>query len=385
MNRREQLPFQYGKTVSKTYFTNRTEELKKLSSNLMNGINTIIISPRRWGKSSLVEKAMARIKPRSKKHKIVMIDLFSVSSIEEFLEIYAREVIKASSSKLDDWIQASQQFFKALVPKISLQPTPQSEFGISFDFDELDKHTDEVLNLPELIAKKKGIKFIICLDEFQYLTEMKSYKKFEKKMRAVWQKQKHVSYCMYGSKRHMMDQLFNSARSPFYRFGDIMFLQKIKRGEWVKFIAKKFQKTGKSISKDAVSLIPALMADHSWYVQQLSHYVWESCGKRADVADVERAVQRLIQTNTPLYMMGVEHLSYTQLNLLKAISRGEHQLTSKRVMKSYEIGTPQNIIKNRRLLVKRDIILQADNSYEFADPAFALWFKKTYFGKPLLE
>jgi len=380
MGKREILPFQYGKTVSKTYFTNRTAELKKLSENLMHGINTIIISPRRWGKSSLVEKAMSRVSSKNKEYKIVMIDLFSVGSIEDFLEIYAREVIKASSSKLDDWLNVTKTFFKALVPKISLQPDPQTEFGISFDFDELHKHTDEVLNLPELIAKKKKFKFIICLDEFQYLAELKGYKKFERKMRAAWQKQKRVSYCMYGSKRHMMDQLFNSSRSPFYRFGDIMFLEKIHEKEWIKFISSKFKKTGKSISADAVRLIPQYMANHSWYVQQLSHYVWESCGQMATASDVEYALERLIRTNTPLYMMSVEQLSFTQLNLLKAIAKEESKLTSKRVMRTFEIGTPQNVIKNRRILIKKDIIQSMGGMYEFADPAFLIWFKQTYFG-----
>src|ERR1041385_6757008 len=97
-------PFIYGSTVSVPSFTNREKETEKLRSNLLSGINTMLISPRRWGKSSLVEKVILDIRKKEKKTKIVLIDLFSVSSEEEFMEVFAREVIKASSSKWQEWL-----------------------------------------------------------------------------------------------------------------------------------------------------------------------------------------------------------------------------------------------------------------------------------------
>jgi len=378
------MPFKYGGTVSSNSFTNRTKELNKLVNNLTSGINTIIISPRRWGKSSLVEKAMRRVKTKNKNHKVVMIDLFSVSSINEFLEVYTREVVRASSSKWEEWLTVGKDFFKQVIPKFSFQADPTSDFGVSFDWEESEKYADEILDLPERIAKKKKVKFIICLDEFQYLSDLDGYKKFEKKMRAVWQRQKNVSYCLYGSKRHLMHQMFNTSRKPFYRFGDIMFLQKIETKEWIKYIKAKFRQSSKEITEVAAGLIPNLMRNHSWYVQQLSHYLWESVDKKATVKDVATALHRLIETNTPLYIMGAENLSNTQLNLLKAIAQGEKQLTSKRVMAQYDIGTPQNVVKNKRTLEKKDIILKNEDGYELADPTFAIWFLKVYFNENVI-
>jgi len=378
------MPFKYGGTVSSNSFTNRTKELNKLTNNLTSGINTIIISPRRWGKSSLVEKAMQRVITKKQNHKVVMIDLFSVSSINEFLEVYTREVVKASSSKWEEWLTVGKDFFKQVIPKFSFQADPTSDFGVSFDWEESEKYADEILDLPERIAKKKKVKFIICLDEFQYLSDLDGYKKFEKKMRAVWQRQKNVSYCLYGSKRHLMQQMFNTSRKPFYRFGDIMFLQKIETKEWIKFIKAKFKQSSKEITDEAAGLIPNLMRNHSWYVQQLSHYLWESVDKKATAKDVATALHRLIETNTPLYIMGAENLSNTQLNLLKAIAQGEKQLTSKRVMAQYDIGTPQNVVKNKRTLEKKDIILKNEDGYELADPTFAIWFLKVYFNEDVI-
>ncbi len=381
MEKLENLPFQYGTTVSANAFTNREEEVKKLKSNLLNGINTVIISPRRWGKSSLVEKTLLSIKSARKKTAVVEMDLFSVSTVEEFLELFTREVIKASTPKWEEWLTVGKDFFKQLIPKFSFQADPQTDFSVGFEWKELKKHAEEILELPEKLAVQKNVQFIICLDEFQHLAELKGYKSFDKKMRAVWQRQKNVTYCLYGSKRHMMDDIFNKSSNPFYRFGDIIFLQKIKHEKWVTFISESFANTKKTITEDAAAIIPTLMKDHSWYVQQLSHYVWESCGKKATIKEVEKALKRLIDTNSPLYIMQVESLSKTQLNLLKAISNNEEQLTSRKVMDQYELGTPQNVIKNRKTLAHKDIILGLGKAYEMADPAFDLWFQKIYFGR----
>lgn len=347
----------------------------------MNGINTTIISPRRWGKSSLVEKVISDIKKKNKNKKTVIIDLFSVSSEEEFLELFAREVIKASSSKWQEWMSSGKDFFKKLIPTLSLGIDPTADFSLSFDWRELKKHSDEILNLPETIAKKKGIQFIICLDEFQNLATFNDYINFEKKTRSCWQRQKSVTYCLYGSKRHMMADIFNNPSKPFYRFGDIMLLQKIETKKWVSFICKSFTNTNKRIEEKMAEIIPIKMKNHSWYVQQLAHYTWQISQKKATYVEINAALKELIQANTPLYQKEIESISHTQLNLLKAVAKGETQFTSTAVMSKFQLGTPRNVSKNKAILIKNDIIHEIDHQYEFVDPAFELWFKKQYFNE----
>ncbi len=378
-------PFIYGNTVSVHSFTNREEETVKLKNNLLNGINTMIISPRRWGKSSLVEKVIHDIERKNKTHKIVVMDLFAVNSEEEFLETFAREVIKASSNKWQEWIGSGKDFFKQLIPSISLGLDPSTDFSISFDWKELRKHSEEILKLPETIAAKKGIKFIICLDEFQQLASFKEYAVFEKKLRSVWQRQKHVTYCLYGSKRHMMTEIFNNPSKPFYRFGDIMLLPKIESKKWITFICKSFSDSGKQISEADAGWISKLMKDHSWYVQQLSHYTWNLTSKKATTKEVALALQELIQANTPLYQREVEIISGTQLNLLKAIAKQESQFTSSAIMRNYLLGTPRNVSKNKAILLVNDIVYEHNGKLEFLDPAFELWFKKQFFNESYLE
>lgn len=374
-------PFIYGSTVSTHSFTNREAETEKLKRNLLQGINTMIISPRRWGKSSLVEKVILDIQRKEKKAKVVLIDLFTVSREEEFLETFAREVIKASSSKWQEWMHAGKAFFKKLVPKLSLGIDPNTDFSLSFDWVELKKHSDEVLNLPEVIAKKKNIRLIVCLDEFQNLSSFSSYLDLEKKMRAVWQRQKNVTYCLYGSRRHMMEDIFNNPSKPFYRFGDIMILQKIETTKWVSFICKSFKATGKNIDQADAEKIPVLMKNHSWYVQQLAHYTWNLTQKKAGAAEIEAALKELLNANMPLYQKEIETISTTQLNLLKAIARNETQFTSAAVMQAYQLGTPRNVSKNKDELKKDELIHEIDGKIEFVDPAFELWFNRQYFNK----
>ena len=378
-------PFIYGTTVSDKSFTDRDKDSKKLYENLTNGINTILISPRRWGKSSLVEKVAGDIRLNHKDIKIVMIDLFSVSGEEEFLEAFAREVLKASSSKWQDWVKTVKEFFKQIVPKISFGTDPANDFNLSFDWVELKKHKDEILDLPEKISSSKNFKFVICLDEFQNLATYQGYEEFEKKLRSKWQKHKNVTYCLYGSKRHMLTDIFSKSSKPFYRFGDIMLLQKIGCVDWVNFIVESFQRTGKSISKETAELIPAYMKDHSWYVQQLAHYTWAKTEKNASEKEINDSLYEVINANSPLFQKEIETMSITQLNLLKAICSGETQLTSNDTMQKYRLGTPRNVSKNKAILINNDMISNGGGKYEFLDPVFELWFRKMYFNEDYLK
>ena len=377
--KQELSPFLFGRTVSNSGFTNREKDLEKLYKNLTQGINTMLISPRRWGKSSLVERLILDLKTKNPEIKIVSLDLFSVSSEEEFLEMFAKEVIKASSTIWQDWLQSRKDFFKQLTPILSVGIDPVNDFSLGFDWKQLKKHRAEILELPEKIANEKKCRFIICLDEFQNLATFHEFESLEKSMRAIWQRQKSVSFCLYGSKRHMMTDIFNNPSKPFYRFGDIMLLQKIKREKWTSFIIESFAKTKKEISPELAELIPSLMQDHSWYVQQLAHYTWQKTKKKATKTEIQLAFSELIEANTPFYMREVEGLSLTQLNFLKAVAQKEEKLSSVEMLHKYRLGTSASVVKNKAILLKADLIDESKGKLSFLDPAFEYWFLKYYF------
>jgi hypothetical protein len=179
----------------------------------------------------------------------------------------------------------------------------------------------------------------------------------------------------------MMSDIFNNPSKPFYRFGDIMLLQKIETQKWVSFITKSFSNTNKVIDEETAEMIPFIMKNHSWYVQQLAHYTWNLTGKKATLNELNVALTELINANAPLYQKEVESISQTQINLLKAVTKGETQFTSTVTMQKYLLGTPRNVSKNKTILINSDVIHEINGKYEFVDPAFELWFNKQFFNK----
>ena len=148
------------------------------------------------------------------------------------------------------------------------------------------------------------------------------------------------------------------------------------------FICKSFAATDKQIDEKTAGIIPLVMKNHSWYVQQLAHYAWNVTHKRATTTEINTALKELINANTPLYQKETESISHTQLNLLKAVAKDETQFTSTAVMNKHQLGTPRNVSKNKTVLINNDIIHEINNKFEFVDPAFELWFKKQFFNQP---
>jgi len=373
---RMESPFHYGTVVSGRYFVNRIDEKILLKRNLLSGINTMIISPRRWGKSSLVKDGMLELLRENKKVKVCFIDLFAVATEQEFYEQLAKVVVQSVSGKVEHWLDAIKNHLSAITPKITIGGDPSAQFSISIPLSDIEREPIEVLDLAEKLAEEKGIRLIICIDEFQNIAGLASYETFEKRLRSVWQNHQHVSYCLYGSKRHMMSDIFNNPSKPFYRFGDLLELQKICRKEWKKYIIGGFKSTGKSITTKQAGKIASIMDDHSWYVQQLAHYAWSITEKVLSDDDLESAVNQLINTNSPFFIKEYESLSKTQVNLLKAVTMGESQIASQRVMAEYGLGSNRNATRNKQTLEQADIIEATNDGYKFLDPVFALWFRR---------
>jgi hypothetical protein len=181
----------------------------------------------------------------------------------------------------------------------------------------------------------------------------------------------------------MMNTIFNGKSKPFYRFGDVMYLEKIKEEHWIPFIVKAFEKSGKKIDESASGQIAEIMNCHPYYVQQLAHHTWTRTIKKADSSTVESALQELLEYNSIFYQKEIDTLSNTQINFLKAVVDGVEKFTSVNAMQEYKLGTPNNVTKNRNALERNDIIDVTSNSIEILDPAFELWFKKYFLKKSI--
>lgn len=368
-------PFVFGVATSGDNFTDREKETERLLLNFRHGVNTVLISPRRWGKTSLVQKA-SRL-AQSDKLKIVYLDIFSCRSDRDFYDAFASAVLKQTSSKVDEWFENIKLFLSRISPKISMRPDPMTDFSISLEMNPNNDDIDEILQLPEKIAQKKGCSIVVCIDEFQQIAEFKDSKTFQKKLRSIWQLQESVSYCLFGSKKHLMNELFEKRSLPFYKFGDAIYLQKIGTADWINYISERFKATGKQISNEIAAKICQMVDNHSSYVQQLSWLVWIHTDRIATEKDLEAAYQDIIDQNTPLFERQTESLSTYQMNFLRAVLDGVcSEFTTQEVLRKYQLGSSANVSIIKRALVKKELIEIEKGQIAITDPIMKVWLKR---------
>lgn len=328
------------------------------------------------GKTSLVEKVCSLVE--SDTLKIAKIDAFGCRSENDFINAFATAVVRATSSKWEEWMENAKTFLSRFIPKISIGQDPLTDFSIALEYNRANTVTEDILQLPETIAKQKGIKIVICIDEFQQIADFPDSITFQKKLRSVWQLQSNVSYCLYGSKKHMMEKMFQSQSHPFYRFGDLFYLDKISETDWVEYICDRFRVTGKEISRELASEICTVTDRYSSYVQQLAWLVWLRTDKHATKEDVEFGIDRMLDACEPLFIQQTESLSAYQMNFLRALANGVHTgFTRSEILDTYQLGTAANISRLKKALTEKDLIMMtAPKRLEISDPILALWLKR---------
>jgi len=341
-------PFKFGKVVSGKQFINRKEDLKRVQNNISAGLNTIIISPKRWGKSSLMRQL--DFLNTNKKIRFAYVDFSNLRTAEDFLDMYSREIVGCSTSKKDERVSWNTAY----------------------------RTNEDIINLPEMIARKKGIKIVVCIDEFQNIARLRNHSSFEQELVSCWQNHENTSYCLAGSRRHKILERFKLKSSAFYRFGDLFMMEKIPEKHWLKFILSSFESTGKGISRDLGRKIIALCNNHPDYVQQLSHHVWNRTDSEATARMIDESMTLMLRSNALYYQNICDALSNTQLNLLHAILAGETRLTATRTMQQYKLGTPRNVSKNRQTLIEKEIVEMHGLSVTFIDPIFEYWLRLTF-------
>jgi len=375
-------PFVFGRKAVGEKFTDRESETKRLVSNFQNKVNTVLISPRRWGKSSLVKKACDLV--ANEKTIVIQLDAFGIRDPKDFYTLLTTEVIKNTSGKVETWLENIRKFISRLSPKVSFGADPLSTFELTFNLESIEKNYRELLDLPEKIAEEKKVHLIICIDEFQNTAEFTEAKLFHKRLRTAWQNHQSVTYCLYGSKKHMMSTLFEKQSMPFYKFGETINLEKISEKHWVAFITERFQSTGKKISTEQAEIITQTVKSHSYYVQQLSHLIWQRTPDSVENEIITVAIEDLLAQNANLYQLETEMLSETQLNLLKAVASGITEgFSNPEILTKYRLGTSANISKQKKVLYEKELIDIRGTKLEFLDPAYELWFIKNILRIPL--
>ena len=378
--RENEQSFVFGVSVSDYNFIGRKEEIRRLKMNFEEGINTILISPRRWGKTSLVRKVCDVVD--RKKVIPVFVDIFKCKTEYEFYNALAEAVLKQTASKAELWMDNARDFIARLSPKVSFSPEPNSEFALSLGISPKTHAPEEILSLAEEIAQKKQKRIVVCIDEFQQIGEMADSVSIQKRLRSVWQHQRLTSYCLFGSKKHIMMNVFQKRNMPLYQFGDFKFLDKIPTETWVEYIVQHFKDRQRTISAEQAAKICQLVDNYSSYVQQLSWLVFSLIDEGQVVTDehLKQGVKDLLNSQEQLFMQQIEPLTAYQMNFLRCILSGHHDdFGETAVREEFQLGSVSNITRLKTALVDKDIVEMSGKRYYITDPVFALWFRSRMF------
>ena len=367
--------FVYGMSVGGDNFTDRIEETKRIKLDLENGINVILISPRRMGKTSLIKKVISEMD--SPEIKVVYMDIYDCRSEYDFYNRFAETIMKSTGNQLEQVMENIKRFLVRVSPKLSFSPEPNSEFSVSLGITPKDYSPEEILDLPERIAKEQGVRIVVCIDEFQQIGEFSDSLTMQKRLRGVWQHHQHVSYCFFGSKKHLMENIFQSRRMPFYQFGEVLHLKCIPTEYWVPFICSRFEKYGKKISEKYAARICHTVKNYSSYVQQLAWNVMAETEIEVNEESFTEGFNALLEQNSSLFIQQTEGLTTYQLNFIRLLCNGIHSgFNTQSVVELYSLGSKSNVDRIKKCLIDRELITIEKEGVFLADCVFELWFKR---------
>ena len=254
-----------------------------------------------------------------------------------------------------------------------------SDFSLSLGITPKTHTPEEILQLAETIALKRQKRIVVCIDEFQQIGEFDDSVNVQKRLRSVWQHQQYVSYCLFGSKKHLMSNIFQRRSMPFYQFGDMMFLKKLPTEQWIEYIVTHFEREGCHISETLAAKLCSTVDNHSAYVQQLAWLLITrmSKGDTATEKLLSMATEDLLDANELLFIQQTESLTAYQMNFLRAIMSGvSTDFGEQKVREEYQLGSSSNIQRLKTALIARDLIDTDGRRYMLTDPVFSMWFHR---------
>ena len=348
-------PFKFGSVVDGKYFTDRSSEKAYLTQILDSPNHAVLISPRRFGKSSLVKEVL-----NSQKREVISVNLQAITSIHRLAEALYRQFFKTRP------IEKAKKFFSQLrvIPTITLNPvTGNPEFSLQPSADK-QVILEDVFSLLEKAGEKKRI--IVVLEEFPEILQID--KNLDKILRAIIQEQKNINYILLGSQEEMMKKIFLRKKSPFYHFGTIIHLDKIPADDFRTYIEDRLptDARGKGISDDILSFTSC----HPYYTQQLAFQVWYilhlNNNKETVVSD---AINQLVQAHDFDYARLWESMNRTNRIVLLRLAKGDSS-----VLENPELPTSTLFSALKRLTTAG--ILLKNGKYTIDDPFFKLWIKR---------
>jgi AAA+ ATPase superfamily predicted ATPase len=354
-------PFKFGSVVDDPFFTDRVKEQKEIESILQSSVHLVIISPRRYGKTSLVRKVVSRMN-----RPLIFFDLQLVTDVQDLATQILRKVYKVYPfEKIKDILKNFR-----IVPSINLNPQT-NEVDITFQpKSEILPVLEDVFNLLNKLGSDKN-KPIVVLDEFQEINYLSL--NLDKQLRAIIQHHQNVNYVFMGSVESMMREIFEKKKSPFYHFGQLMPLEKIPYNDFHIFISSGFKPLTDSHNEVANAILE-ITTCHPYYTQQLSYNLWNKWDSQKPLQQlIQDVYNHLIQIHDMDFQRLWQNQNHTDKKILLSIANDYQNLLSQANIQNLGFSSSSTLFSGLKRLTSQGFILKTDGRYQMDDPFFKKW------------
>lgn len=370
-------PFLISGYISPKYFCDREDETKKLVKNIDNGNNVTLISTRRMGKSGLIKHCFEQ-RSIKKNYTTFFVDIYATKSFNDFLLLMSKSIceeLKSSGRKMLDGFLLS---IKSMRPEISLDAVGKP--SISFNMGNVtnpDTSLDEIFKFLNSSAKP----CIVAIDEFQQITNYPQTN-MEALLRTYIQKSPLTRFIFSGSSRHIMGEMFNSAKRPFFASTSTIYLDAIPKQKYIEFVQNIFEENRKKITADTVEKIYDLFEGITWYMQKVLNLLYSETakGKVCRHETVDFAVREIVASNRYVYSENMFRLPDKQGKMLIAIAKDGNVVspTSSDFIRKHALVSASSAQSALYGLLEKEFVTRDERGYRTYDMFFERWLKDTF-------
>ena len=371
-------PFIVTGKIAPEYFCDRVAESDRLIKSITNGNNLVIISPRRMGKTGLIQ--FCYDKPEiSKDYYTFFIDILHTSSLREFTYLLGKEIYERLLPRSRRMAKLFVQTLKSISGKFGFDPEFNlPTFSIELGDIERPEYTlEEIFQYLDHADKR----CVVAIDEFQQIAKYPE-KNIEALLRTHIQKQGNSNFIFAGSERHMMQEMFSSAARPFYHSADMLELKAIAPEIYIPFVVNHFKKCRRHIEAASVEKVYNLFKGHTYYIQKTFNEAFADTpeGGECTIETIRDAIDEMIASNDTIFREILSNIPEKQKTLLYAIAReGEaERITSADFIKRHSLTSASSVQSATKKLLEKDLITEINKVFSVTDKLFAMWINKIY-------
>lgn len=373
-------PFQIKGYISPNYFCDREKETAELLSNISNGVDTTLISPRKYGKTGLILHTFEMIQREKLNYETVYVDIYATLSLEDFVKTLAEAILQKfpEKSSIGERFMNILRGIRTLISYDTITGEPEIEFSYN-----MPSQREYTLKMLFQFLNSQDSTVVLAIDEFQQIAEYEE-KNVEALLRTVTQQMHNIRFIYSGSNRRTLSEMFASANRPFFSSTKTITMHRIDKCVYGDFIRRKFEENNRNISQETLDYIMEWTRCHTFYTQSLCNELFATGEKDLTLELVMRTSRNILERESSTFLQIRSLVTPQQWRILIAVAC-EHdvsQLTSAQFLTKYKIGSATNCRRSIESLTEKELILEtlfiSGKSYRIYNVFFSRWLEEIY-------